>query len=31
MFEGRAQSTAQDNFRFVLILTMASKKHFCYP
>ena len=30
MFEGRAQHAASTNFRFVLILTMSSKKQFCF-
>ena len=30
MFEGRAQHAASTNFRFVLILTMTSKKQFCF-
>ena len=30
MFEGSTQSIALASFRFVLILTMAGKKEFCY-
>ena len=30
MFEGSALYTAKAKFRFVLILTIASKKQFCY-